>query len=128
MILALFSLIPILILCFDARFAFIRNWVLKRLTLNLWVHRFQMDCEVIDLKPFKSCEISEASKNLQKHVHWTVPVGSREVTYFLFLNDVQKHIPCNLLNNLSLYNECLEFNYENKWNIFKIFSIFRFFL
>jgi hypothetical protein len=30
MILALFSLIPILILCLDARFAVIRNWVLKR--------------------------------------------------------------------------------------------------
>jgi hypothetical protein len=35
MILALFSLILILILCFDARFAFIRNWVLKRLTLDM---------------------------------------------------------------------------------------------
>ncbi len=46
----------ILILCFDARFAFIRNWVLKRLTLKLWVHRFQIDREFIDLKVFRNVQ------------------------------------------------------------------------
>ncbi len=73
---------------------------------------WRWNCEFIDFRltvsssiskcseTFKSCEIFELQKNLQKHVHWTVPVCSREVTYFLFLNDVQKHIPCNLLNNL----------------------------
>jgi hypothetical protein len=66
-------------------------------------------CEFIDFRLTVSSSISNLSKvvkclklqkTLQKHVHWTVPVGSREVTFFLFLNDVQKHIPCNLLNNL----------------------------
>jgi hypothetical protein len=93
-------LILIPILCFDARFAVIRNRVLKRLTLNMWVHRFQIDCEFNrsqSVQKLSKVVKSLSFKNLQKHVHWTVPVGSREVTYFLFLNDVEKHIPLQLI-------------------------------
>ncbi len=64
---------------------------------------FRLTVSSIDLKVFRNFQKLWnlwSFKNLQKHVHWTVPVGSREVTYFLFLNDVQKLIPCNLLNNL----------------------------